>query len=216
VFNFGRSGHNMPEHLEVLGQILNTSPDFVLLQLYINDFETAEMERPRPYPLLPEPLHGDLERSSLVYGLLQAQWRRVQDATGIAESYASYMERHLREPDAPQGRRAFGQLREYFQRVGAAGVSAGAVLFPAPDAMGRHGAGYPFGYIHKRVRDICAQEQVPCLDLLSAFASFDDPRSMWVSPFDAHPNAVANQRAAREILQSFRPAWVHRQNSAAP
>src|SRR5262249_14367673 len=39
VFNFGRPGDNMPEHLDVLTQALAVSPDFVLLQLYINDFE---------------------------------------------------------------------------------------------------------------------------------------------------------------------------------
>jgi len=30
---------------------------------------------------------------------------------------------------------------------------------------------------------------------------------MWVSPFDAHHNAIANQRAAREILRQFAPIW---------
>jgi hypothetical protein len=30
---------------------------------------------------------------------------------------------------------------------------------------------------------------------------------MWVSRFDAHPNAMANRRAAYEILQEFAPAW---------
>src|SRR5690349_16781450 len=74
VFNFGRSGNNMPEHLEVLTQVLGVHPDFVLLQLYINDFETAAMERPRPYPLLPEPANGRMERASMLYDLAAAQW----------------------------------------------------------------------------------------------------------------------------------------------
>jgi hypothetical protein len=32
---------------------------------------------------------------------------------------------------------------------------------------------------------------------------------MWVSQFDAHPNAMANRRAAQEILQTFSPVWRH-------
>src|SRR5438445_129949 len=44
VLNFGIPGHDMPQHLEVLDQVLPMHPDFVLLQLYINDFETARME----------------------------------------------------------------------------------------------------------------------------------------------------------------------------
>ncbi len=58
VFNFGIPGNNMPEHLGVLERALTVSPDYVLLQLYINDFETPDMERPRPHPLLP----GTLDR----------------------------------------------------------------------------------------------------------------------------------------------------------
>src|SRR4249920_309165 len=42
VLNFGRPGDDMPEHLGVLEQALQASPDFVLLQLYINDFETKQ------------------------------------------------------------------------------------------------------------------------------------------------------------------------------
>jgi hypothetical protein len=48
---------------------------------------------------------------------------------------------------------------------------------------------------------------VPCLDLLPLFSSFRDPRAVWVSPFDAHPNALANRRAAYEILKAFGSVW---------
>ncbi len=89
-------------------------------------------------------------------------------------------------------------------------MGVGAVLFPAPDAMGKYGAGYPFGYIHDRVRAICADEHVRCLDLLPPFSTIKDPRTMWVSPFDAHPNAMANKRAAMEILRAFGADWQRR------
>ena len=117
VFNFGKPGDNMPEHLDVLTQALSVSPDFILLQLYINDFETRAMERPRPFPLLPDPLNGELEESSLFYDLLGDQWVRLQELTGISESYVHYMERNLRDPNAPNARQAFGQLREFFDRA---------------------------------------------------------------------------------------------------
>src|SRR5207249_3881812 len=81
------------------------------------------------------------------------------------------------------------------------------VLFPMTDAMGPYGAGYPVGFIHDHVRQIAADERTPFLDLLPAFSSYKDPTSLWVSPFDAHPNAMANARAAQEILNAFSPAW---------
>jgi lysophospholipase L1-like esterase len=207
VLNFGRPGNDMPEHLDVLGQALSTSPDFILLQLYINDFETKAMERPRPYPLLPSPANQTLERSSLLYSLMNRQWASVQSALGIVDSYPQYMARNLRDPEGQNSRIAFGMLREFIERCRAAGVSCGTVLFPAPDAMGPGGSNYPFGYLHDRVQATCASEHVPCLDLLPAFSTIRDPRSMWVSPFDAHPNAMANERASREILRRFAPIW---------
>jgi len=207
VLNFGIPGDNMPEHLTRLAQALEIAPDFVLLQLYINDFETTEMSRPRPYPLAPAWLDTQLLQSSLLFQLLQNQWAHFQEAVGITESYNDYMARNLRDPAASNARKAFGQLREFFDRTRAAHIAAGAVLFPATDALGPHGAGYPFGYLHDGVRDICAAEHIRCLDLLPLFSTFADARVAWVSAFDAHPNAMANQLAADEILKTFQSAW---------
>jgi lysophospholipase L1-like esterase len=209
VFNFALPGDKMPEHLTRLTQALAVSPDFVLLQLYPNDFETREMDRPRPYPLLPDPLDGRLAGASLLYGLTSGQWAHVQEVVGISETYTHYMERNLRDRNAPNAREAFGQLREFFVRARAAGVLAGEVLFPATDASGPNGTGYPFGYLHDAVRQICTEEKVPCLDLLPLFSTLRDPRAAWVSPFDAHPNAMANRRAAFEILKAFGSVWQH-------
>ena len=207
VFNFGRPGNNMPEHLDVLGEALRVAPDFILLQLYINDFETRQMERPRPYPLLPSSLDRDLERSSVLYDLMNRQWANWQPTLGIVDSYERYMARNLRDPNAPNSQLAFGMLREFIERSHQAGVACGTVLFPATDAMGPNGSNYPFDYLHERVRTTCASQQIRCLDLLPAFSTIQDPRSTWVSLFDAHPNAMANQRAASEILQQFAPLW---------
>jgi lysophospholipase L1-like esterase len=207
VLNFGRPGNNMPEHLDVLSEALPVSPDFILLQLYINDFETTQMERPRPYPLLPLSLDRPLERSSVLYDLVNQQWANIQPTLGVVDSYEQYMARNLRDPDAPNSRLAFGMLREFIERSRRVGVARGIVLFPAVDAMGPNGSHYPFRYLHDRVRTTCASEQIYCLDLLPEFSTIQDPRSLWVSPFDAHPNAMANHRAARAILQLFAPVW---------
>jgi lysophospholipase L1-like esterase len=207
VLNFGLPGNNLPEHLDVLARALPVAPDFVVLQLYINDFEMPDMQRPRSYALLPASLDHALERTSLLYDLINNQWGGWQQTLGIAESYEAYMARNLRDPAAPSSVQAFGLLREFVYRSREAGVPCGIVLFPAPDAMGPHGTRYPFGYLHDRVRMTCGEERVPCLDLLEAFSKFKDPRSTWVSPFDAHPNAMANRRAAYEILQRFGSIW---------
>jgi lysophospholipase L1-like esterase len=209
VLNFGIPGHDMPQHIEVLDQVLPLHPDFVLLQLFINDFETAGMERPRPHPLVSESAARGWGRSSVLYDLANGRWVQIQEATGLTESYVHYLERHLRDPGAPNARIAFGMLRQFVEKAKAAGAGVGLVLFPMTDAMGPNGSHYPVGFIHDRVRQIAADQRVPYLDLLPAFSTYEDPKTLWVSPFDAHPNAVANKRAAQEILNAFSASWRH-------
>ncbi len=67
VLNFGLPGHTMPEHLDELSPVLRLGADFVLLQLYINNFETPDMRRPSAYPLLPQDLtHAPPSRRSSI------------------------------------------------------------------------------------------------------------------------------------------------------
>ncbi len=207
VFNFGRPGDNMPEHLEVLTRALAIQPDFVLLQLYINDWETASMERPRPKPLLPDAWNRALESRSIVYDLLRNQWDTLQEKIGITDSYAAYMARNLRDRQSPNAKLAYGQLAEFFDRARAASVGVGAVLFPAPDSLGPFGRDYPFRYLHEGTAQLCADKQVPCLDLLPLYSRIEDPRTLWVSQFDAHPNALSNKLAADAILEAFGSVW---------
>jgi hypothetical protein len=209
VFNFGIPGDNMPEHLGVLERALAVHPDFVLLQLYVNDFETQNMHRPNSYALLPASLDSRLSQSSLLYDLLQDKWSQIQEAVGISEGYVHYMNANLSDRDGPNSREAFGNFKLFFERARAAGVPAGSVFFPETDALGPHGTAYPFHYLHEGVQRACADERVTCLDLLPLFSTFEDARAVWVSPFDAHPNARANRLAAYEILKAFAPAWQH-------
>jgi lysophospholipase L1-like esterase len=207
VLNFGRAGNVMQNYLDELGRVLKMSPDFVLLQMYINNFETPGMQRPDPDRLLPKDLDRQLLDSSIVYRLLSDRWAQFQEAVGLVDSYEGYMARHLRDPKSPDAREAFGKLRQFFDETRAAGVPGGAVLFPAADAMGPFGTDYPFGYIHDQVKSACAAARVPCLDLLPLFTALPDAHATWVSPFDAHPNARTNRRVALDILLEFGPVW---------
>ena len=207
VFNFGRPGNNLPEHLDVLKQALPISPDFVLLQLYINDFETGAMKRPQPRPLLPRDTDRSFRRRFVTYDLLSKQWVLLQETVGMTESYRGYMARNLLDPNAPNAIETSGSLHRFIDEAAAAGVPMGIVIFPAYDAMGPRGANYPFGYLHERISKLCTDTKTPCLDLLPVFSQVPDPRTLWVSPFDAHPSAATHRRAATEIVTRFAPVW---------
>lgn len=208
VFNFGTRAHDMPEHLQELERALKFSPDYILLQLYINDFETRHMMRPVARPLLP---WRDLDRtmlaSSVLYGLLSTQWQRYQEATGQVESFPHYLERHLGDPNSPDAQESFGKLRQFFRRTAEIGVPTGVVIFPNPNQLGR---GYPYAYLHNHMREVCLEEHVEYVDLEPAFAKMGDPRGLWANRFDQHPNARAHRRAADELLSKFGPLWTQR------
>ena len=208
VFNFGMRAHDMPEHEQELERALRVSPDFVLLQLYLNDFETRRMMRPVARSLLPWP---DIDRrmlaSSVLYGLLAAQWQRYQEATGQVESFPHYLERYLGDPNSPDARESFGRLRRFLRRTAEVGVATGVVIFPNPNLLGR---GYPYAYLHNHMREVCLEEHVDYVDLESSFAKMGDPRGLWANRFDQHPNARANRRAADELLSTFGPVWRRR------
>jgi len=70
---------------------------------------------------------------------------------------------------------------------------------------------YPYGYLHDRVKAVCVDEHVRCVDLRAAFVSkFSGVKDIVVSPFDGHPSARASVVAAEEILAEFRPVWSDR------
>jgi len=211
VLNFGHPGNNLPDHLIELDLVLKLSPDFVLLQLYENDFETPEMmaNRPKDHRLMPLDMDERMMRSSLLYRLLIDHWNQLQEATGLAEGYTNYMARHLRDPDSPDAVRTSGMLLQFIDRAQSAGVANGGVFFPALYGLHPKGANYPFDYLNDRVKQLYTLAQTPYLDLLPSFLTVKDPSSLWVNRFDPHPNGRANHLAAVAILNKFQALWHH-------
>jgi len=207
VLNFGTAGHNLPHHLSTLDRALGYKPDFVLLQLYENDFETRNMHRPVAHTL-----RDDTDRQMqrfVLYRLINTASVRLQEAVGVSEEYTHYMASHLKDPNSPDACEAFGMLTTFITKAKEAHVPVGTVIFPALWVLKPGGRDYPFDYLHEHVRAICQEQTIPCLDLFAEFARDENPRHLWVNAFDAHPNAEANHRAAQEILKTFSPVWRH-------
>ena len=142
MLNFGHPGNNLPDHLNVLDLVLKMSPDFVVLQLYENDFETPDMmaHRPRDHRLMPLDMDERMMRSSVPYRLLIDRWNQFQEAAGLAEGYTRFMARHLRDPNSPDAREGFVLLEQFIERARAAGVPSGGGLIPGslrPRSEGR-------------------------------------------------------------------------------
>lgn len=65
-------------------------------------------------------------------------------------------------------------------------------------------ATHPFRGIHERVAAFCAEEGIPCLDLLDAFVG-RTPRELWVTPLDMHGNERAQAIAAERYAAFLAP-----------
>ena len=208
VLNFGVAGNNTPEHVTtVRASALPAHPDFVLLQWFVNDIEGDDLSgRPRTWPLVGMPfLHRLLNKYSALYDLANMRWNEAQIAFGWHKSYADYMRNRAGDPNSADRQRDAALLRTIIDDTRSSGSAIGIVLFP--DAGFDLGEAYPFAFLHDHVLDICREDKVTCLDLRSTFAAVKDRRSLWVSPFDHHPSARANELAALRILEVFKHEW---------
>jgi len=209
VVNLGYPGNNLPDYLPELDLALTLKPDFLLLQLYENDFETPGMSRHRPvlYTLLPLDLDARIKQTSVLYRVIVDRWNVLQEATGLAEGYTEYMARLLRDPGSIDARESAGTLMAFIDRARKSGVPSGGVMFPALYGLPPQSTSYPFEYLNERVDRIYHDMQTPYLDLRPAFATIHDSRTLVVSHWDAHPNAKANHLAALAIENKFLPIW---------
>lgn len=208
VFNFGVSGRNLPDHRDLVPRALRLSPQFVLLQLYPNDWEIGDMDRPILRPLLPWPrLEEPLLAHSALYSLLSMQWMLLQPRLGMTDSYDAYMRKHLADPSLPQARRSTEMLQGIFRSVRAGGAEVGAIMFPNPAVLTADAYGLDF--LHDRLQAVCRDEQVTCVDLRQPFRQhFRNLKEIAVSPLDGHPSPAANAVAADELLRTFGPVWT--------
>jgi hypothetical protein len=208
VLNFGAPGANTPQHLHTLrSRVLPADPDFVLLQWFVNDIEGDSVEgRPAIRPLLPtRTAHNWLQAHSALYTVANMRWGEMQVASGMAGSYADYLKARAGDPQSADARRDAETLKKIIGEVRSQRRAIGIVLFPDPGPD--LGESYPFAFLHDHVINVCRESDVPCLDLRKDFAAIPDRRSLWVSPFDHHPSARANEIAAVRILEVFRPHW---------
>ena len=164
-------------------------PDLVLVGWFINDAEPT-----------PVPSRNWLAYHSFAYVWLDSALDSVMRNTKTRETYREYYRGLYGDDQAgwQKCQRAFASLASFCREKS---IPCRVLLIPELHSLG---AGYEFADIHDKIRALSARENLPTLELLSAFPGDGDPMLFWVCPSDAHPNDPANELMATAIDRALR------------
>ena len=210
VLNFGRPGAETVDHLEILDTyVLDLSPDFVILQWFVNDVEGHDKSgRPKPHRLLPSSyLAGLLHRNSALYYLINTRWAALQTNLGIIESHDSYMTKRFSNPDSEDSQAADKALETFILRLKTRNIPVGIVMFPRLVETEGMVDAYPYDFLFERILNQCKRHDIKCLDLRHKFSRISPAEKLWASRLDYHPGPLANRITTEAILEVFSREW---------
>lgn len=211
VFNFGKGGAETVDQIEFLKKyVFDNQPDFILLQWFINDVEGLDHEgRPQRLRLIPsDRLNQFLNSNSVLYYLINNQWRALQAQLGIGSdyTYTEYMIERFRDPSGEGAISSQKALDQFIELCRERRIPVGIIIFP--ELTGDYLDGeYALGFLLDRVIATCDKWEIQCVDLRPVFENVEPPRKLWVNIFDSHPGPFANKLAAQAVLSTYKPVW---------
>ena len=193
VLNLGVSSWNTQDELRYLSRAGHRfDPDLVLVVFVLNDANYAggldlfENFRAR------YEASGLLKNSYLASYVFAAVAREIGGRRYVEGLVGSALD----EPKLWQI--SFGMLSRMKALSQKMGARFGVVIFPF---MYQLDESHPFSPLHELVRHYCEEEEIPVLDLLTAFRG-QPYLDLWVHPSDQHPNEKGHAIAA-EAMANF-------------
>ena len=208
-----RPGREIDEHVQQLkkwGTAL--TPDAIIYQWYINDMQLGTSRKPKTERLWRRPsrVYSTLHGISFFVFFLDFCLDTLLPSGG--ESYESYLADHFGEGDE-----AWHVFEERFAEwaLSAKELTPRVMVALYPHLRLRSGdppAMLPeIVDIHARVLALCRRNNLSCVDLLPALATFPDSRLIQASRFDGHPSAEAHRVIAEVLFEAIREArWNER------
>ncbi len=159
-------------------------PDMVILVYFINDAEPVPTEK-----------KGFLiDRSYLIAfatnrfdGIL----RRIGSRPGWKQYYAS-----LYNDNQPGFQACKAALRSLAGTTRREGTQLLVAILPELHEINEN---YPFTAEQQKIKDVVASEGVPVIDLIDGLRNHGLENTLWVTPQDDHPNAMANGLVAGQL-----------------
>jgi len=167
------------------------SPDMVILNYFINDAEVTPIRKSN---VLLEHMYSAVFLAGRLDILLR---------TYLGKSDWSRYYHDLYNADQPGWQvtqQALGQLAIFCQQRG---IPLLVVHYPELHQL----SPYPFEAERQLVAKAVESRSLPFLDLLPAVTQ-EEPRTLWVTPTDAHPNGKAGAIFAQRIFQELRVGFA--------
>jgi lysophospholipase L1-like esterase len=200
VINSGVGNYNtVMEVAYFLDRGHKLDPDVVILNYFINDAEPSPKRRTAPW----------LEYSQAYVRFASAIDKLSRQYFGKSDWKAYYS--GLYRDDAAgwlAAQDAITRLAEYCRTHD---IKLLVVNYPELHQL----RDYPFPKVTAGVEAVARANDVPFLDLLPSIRELA-PSSLWVSPTDAHPNRIANERFAAAIAGTLQQAFPEMYTSDAP
>lgn len=198
TINTGQPGYNTFQELQSLKKCgWNYDPDLVILHFVPNDIEPDIYTKKPKVEFFTEYntsfLGTDwLSQHSEIWALARRKiWGQIKGRAYVRESIDSF----LNQPEKwESSRSAMAQIAEQCHEHD---VPLLVVVFPFLINLN---GDYPFQPIHDRVKQFCAESEIPFLDLRDSLRNYRGPE-LWVHPVDQHPNEIAHRLAADAIAE---------------
>lgn len=191
VINTGVGNYNTQmEVAYFMTKGIELKPDVVVLNYFINDAE--------PTPRRHEVGWGEYSQAYVVLASAVDKISRI--FLGRADWKAYY--RGLYEDDQPGWTEGQDAMRRLISFCREHGIKLVLVNYPELHEVKQ----YPFPEVTGAVEKIAESEGVPFLDLRPSVEDLV-PETLWVSPSDAHPNRIANERFAAAIAGTLERSY---------
>jgi lysophospholipase L1-like esterase len=184
VINTGVGNYNTVQEVAYFKQYgLQYDPDMVILGYYINDAEP-----------IPRPKGGWLARHSYLYVATSSFLGSLGRKMSSGPSWLSYYQNLYRE-DQPAWQACQQAIRDLIETCHETQIALTVLLVPELHSP----QDYPFLEIQKKIETIAKEGHIPTVDPRPQLPDVT-PLDLWVSPGDAHPNAIAHRVFAEALF----------------
>ncbi|MCP4725994.1 MAG: tetratricopeptide repeat protein, partial [bacterium] len=188
INNVAYPGNNILDIVESARKHISlVKPDIVLYSIVLNDPTNKAEQKPEPLQINLFPyICKSLEKHSYFYFYINSKFKSLIQGIFYPEHTKNFYDRLFTNENLRLYENQLVGLKSLAERNNAELI---AIILPVMDNF----ENYQFMDHHKKLEEILDNNSITYVDLLPRFLSVEDTRSLWVNPYDSHPNDIAQE-----------------------